>query len=297
MRSNRPRALVLVAAAAALSWILSANAAREQSTTHSNARLTIDALIDIKHPSNPVWSRDSRSIAFMWERAGVANLFVVAADGSSAPRAVTKDGDPVAGVFWSADSETLYFLRGNVLMRAAADGSEAPRAAWSPMPGRNMVASRDGRRVAYLVGGGNGGGRGAGRGGRGRADAPVAEAAPPPSVPTEIRVRSLDDDSDKTVATFERPVTTLAWAADDDHLTFTTGGAETIRHEQTPEVLRREDHLHHHGAGGRRTSRCLPRRALGRRAREVQRRIRRRIRRPRKSLGRLEPLPRRSPER
>ena len=120
-------------------------------------------------------------------------------------------------------------------MRAAADGSEAPRAAWSPMPGRNMVVSRDGRRVAYLVGGGNGGGRGAGRGGRGRADAPVAEAAPPPSVPTEIRVRSLDDDSDRTVATFEGPVTTLAWAADDNHLTFTTGGAETIRHEQTPE--------------------------------------------------------------
>src|SRR6478735_774555 len=70
------------------------------------APITIDQLIDIKHPSNPVWSRDSRRIAFTWERAGVANLYVVPADGSAKPVQVTTDGVP-GNVFWSADSRSL----------------------------------------------------------------------------------------------------------------------------------------------------------------------------------------------
>jgi dipeptidyl aminopeptidase/acylaminoacyl peptidase len=235
---TRSTKLLLLAAAAAVPWMTSAYAAREQSSTpHANGRLTIDALIDIKHPSNPVWSRDSRSVAFMWERAGVANLFVVPADGSSAPVPITKDGEPVAGVFWSADSRALYFTRGTTLMRATANGADAPRAVWNQMPGRNLVVSKDGRRVAYLSGGGSAVGRGGGgRGGRGRGGEQSSEVPAAPSGPTEIRIRSLEDDSEKTVATFDGPVTTLAWAADDDHLTFTSGGVgETIRHEQTPE--------------------------------------------------------------
>jgi hypothetical protein len=33
--------------------------------------LTIDSLIDIKHPSLPAWSPDATGMAFVWERAGV----------------------------------------------------------------------------------------------------------------------------------------------------------------------------------------------------------------------------------
>src|SRR5688500_18827689 len=54
-----------------------------------SGRLTIDTLIDIKHPSAPVWSRDSRRVAFLWDRAGVTNLYVTMADGSGAPVAIT----------------------------------------------------------------------------------------------------------------------------------------------------------------------------------------------------------------
>ena len=52
-------------------------------------RLTIDTLVDITHPSAPVWSRDSKRVAFLWDRAGVTNLYVSNADGATPPRART----------------------------------------------------------------------------------------------------------------------------------------------------------------------------------------------------------------
>ena len=40
--------------------------------------LTIEQLIDIRHPSNPIWSTDGKSVVFVWDRAGVASVYVVA---------------------------------------------------------------------------------------------------------------------------------------------------------------------------------------------------------------------------
>lgn len=181
----------------------------------ATTRLTIDALLDIRHPSNPVWSRDSRWIAFLWERAGVSNLWVVPADGSAKPVALTTDGEPVAGLFWTSDSKAVGFLRGGSLMRVSIDGRQPPAPFWAEAPGRGLVVSRDGTRVAYLVGGGGGG---AARGG-----------------PTAIHVRSLVDGSDRVVANVEEAVGSVAWAGDGAYLSFTVGGGvQTIRHEQTP---------------------------------------------------------------
>ena len=53
--------------------------------------LTIEALIDIKHPSAPQWSPDGRHVAFTWERAGVSSLYVAAADGAAPPREVSAE--------------------------------------------------------------------------------------------------------------------------------------------------------------------------------------------------------------
>lgn len=178
--------------------------------------LTIDALVDIRHPSSPVWSRDGRHIAFLWDRAGVVDLFVVPADGTAPPVAVTSDGGSASGVFWSVDSRVLYFLRGGTLMQASPGAGERPRPVWNDAPGRSLTASRDGTRVAYLVGG-----RGQGQGG---------------TDGTTIRVRSLVDGTDRAATTVDGPVASLAWAGDDEHLTYTTGqGIRTIRHDQTPE--------------------------------------------------------------
>jgi dipeptidyl aminopeptidase/acylaminoacyl peptidase len=209
-----------------------------QAPTPPAGRLTIDKLIDIRHPSNPVWSRDSRQIAFMWERAGVANLYVVTAEGTAKPTVLTSDGLPVAGVFWSADSRTVYFTRGGTLLQVAAGGGDAPRPVWSQMPGRALAVSSDGRSVAYLAGGPAGGGRGRGAGGgQGGTSGAAPEATPATArEPTEIRVRSLADAGDRLVATFAGPVGALAWTPDGQRLTFTSGGGgQTIRHEQTPE--------------------------------------------------------------
>ncbi len=227
-------ALIVCAASSSTYLVLDA---REQARAGAAAgRLTIDKLIDIEHPSAPVWSRDSRRIAFMSERAGVANLYVVPADGSAKPAALTVDAGGVTGVFWSADSQTVYFMRGGQLMQASADGKEMAKPALPQGQLRGLTPSPDGTRLAYLVGGaGGGGGGGRGRGGAGAAPATPPAAPPAPAGPTEIHVRSLQDGSDKTIASFTGPVGAVTWMADGERLMFTSGGGgQTIRHEQTP---------------------------------------------------------------
>jgi dipeptidyl aminopeptidase/acylaminoacyl peptidase len=204
--------------------------AQQPAPTDRAGALTIDRLIDIKHPSNPVWSRDSRRIAFQWERAGVSNLYVVPADASAKPMAVTTDGQAAAGLFWGADNR-LYFIRGGTLMVASLDGS-SPHPAFPQTAGRGFVPSRDGTRIAYFTGGGGGG-----RGGRGRGNnaGAASDASQAPATPAEIKIKSLADGSEKSIATVEGAVTSLAWV-DDDHLTYTIGGGgQVIRHEQTPD--------------------------------------------------------------
>src|ERR1051326_8078875 len=110
----------IVAFAVIVVVALTLNAAHSQQRSSTAGRLTIDKLIDIKHPSNPVWSRDNKKVAFIWERAGVQDLYVVAADGSAKPVAITTGGAAPNGVIWSADSKSLYFNRGGTMMQVSA---------------------------------------------------------------------------------------------------------------------------------------------------------------------------------
>ena len=167
------------------------------------AALSIDQLIDIKHPSNPQWSRDSKWIAFTWDRAGASDLYVVPADGSAPPKPLTTNGAP-NGYFWSANSQAIQYFQQGELMTLPLDGGSA-----QPLPGatfRSPSVSRDGTRVAYI------GDRGA------------------------IRVRSLADGRDDVIAAVNTPPTALTWI-DDTRLAMTGAGGrgETKRHEQTPE--------------------------------------------------------------
>src|SRR5215211_3732190 len=45
------------------------------------SKLTIEQLIDIKHPSSPAWSADGRQVTFTWDRAGVSARYISDLDG------------------------------------------------------------------------------------------------------------------------------------------------------------------------------------------------------------------------
>src|SRR5262249_5194580 len=102
-------------------------AAEAPSRTAPASRLTIEQLIDIKHPSNPVWSADGKHIEFTWDRAGVSARYVSDLDGR-APRLVS------TGVG-----------RGGSL--GAAQGGRGRGAAFA---GGGEVASPDGTHVAFV---------------------------------------------------------------------------------------------------------------------------------------------------
>jgi dipeptidyl aminopeptidase/acylaminoacyl peptidase len=202
--------LTFVAAAAAIGPIVTAQrpiVRPKPPGADEMSRLTIDKLMDIKHPSAPIWSRDSKRVAFMWDRAGVSNLYVASADGSTSPVAVTSDGAAVGGMFWSVDSTSIFFTREGRLMQVGLDGSSPPKTLWAA--GFGAVPSPDGTRVAYAVGGDRGGG-----------------------APT-LHVRGLPDGADASIGSFAG-ANGLFWR-DANTLTVVIGGVgETINHDEAP---------------------------------------------------------------
>src|SRR6266511_396190 len=100
-------------AAASIAAILVAFALSPAAQPRSG--LTIEQLIDIRHPSAPMWAPDGRHVVFVWERAGVSAVYV--ADGSisggavSAPRQLADAGNQLAGAFWTADGSALMIPR------------------------------------------------------------------------------------------------------------------------------------------------------------------------------------------
>jgi dipeptidyl aminopeptidase/acylaminoacyl peptidase len=126
--------------------------------THANAAptaatrrlLTMDALLAIKHPSLAAWSPDGDRIAFVWDRAGVQNVYVVGSR-QGEPRALTAHASGlVNGLFWSPNSRTVYFERDGDLWQADAAGAEPPARVWTTPEGEGDVAlSHDGKRMAF----------------------------------------------------------------------------------------------------------------------------------------------------
>ena len=108
--------LLLVASILTMSmWII--RAAQPAQSRNAGA-LTIEHLVDIRHPSSPVWSPDGQKVAFLSDRAGISNIFVADAGtaGSGTPpagaRALTRYADgQAAPFFWSADGRRVYFTR------------------------------------------------------------------------------------------------------------------------------------------------------------------------------------------
>jgi dipeptidyl aminopeptidase/acylaminoacyl peptidase len=164
--------------------------------------LTIEQLIDIRHPSNPMWAPDGRHVVFVWDRAGVSKVYVAEPSGG-APRELTEAGTTVAGAFWSSDGRALMVPKNGDLWRVPIDGSAASAVWTTPQQESGIVASPDGTHVAFV---------------RGRHD---------------IFVRWLTNGRETHILRHDKNVGGLSWAPDGTHIVF-TGGGDTIRHEQTP---------------------------------------------------------------
>ena len=176
------------------------------------ARLTIDQLIDIKHPSSPVWSPDGRQVAFLWDRADIVNLYVANGDGQGQPLALTSYPDGKVGdVFWSRDGSTVYFSRNGDLWQVATTGGE-PRQVWAtPTPEIEISPTKDGDRIAFVR------------------PAKAGEARHG----ADLLVRSLKDGSESKIAHDDESIYSPVWSPDGKQIAY-VGGGKIIRHDQWP---------------------------------------------------------------
>lgn len=198
-------------------WLIASTAslaeAQAQTPTKSS-RLTIEQLIDIKHPSNPVWSPDGKRVVFSWDRAGVANLYVANSDGHGQPAALTTFTEgQVDQAFWSKDSQTVYFPHDGDLWQVAASGGAAKPVWTTPAVESGIVLSPDGLRVAFV-----------------RSGKVSDEEA---SRRSQLVVRSLTDGSEMIVASDDVSIRDILWSPDGASLAY-TAGAKVIHHDETP---------------------------------------------------------------
>jgi dipeptidyl aminopeptidase/acylaminoacyl peptidase len=165
--------------------------------------------MQIKHPSNPLWSPDGRYIAFVWDEGGVGNIYIVAVAGpDKTPRQLTalKEGQ-VAGAFWSKNGKTLFYPSEGTLWQIAAAGGEA-RPVWSPsLRGRDFVLSPSGAQIAFIRSAEGGGG--------------------------DLCIRDLDSGNETKIAHDPISIAGLVWSPDSRHIAFNSG-SKSIIHNQTP---------------------------------------------------------------
>jgi dipeptidyl aminopeptidase/acylaminoacyl peptidase len=186
--------IAVITAASAAAFV--AKTAAPQAAVGSG--LTIEQLMDIKHPSNPVWSPDGKHITFSWDRAGVTTRYISDIDGRE-PRPQTDVEQSGPG---------------------GARGGNAAPAVPSPDGSRVAIvrskpaASRSSAQSATEPGS---------RGGRGSPDAG----------PSELWIRTVADDQETRLVAMDTWIGGVNWSPDGAYLLFTSGGGQ-IRHEQTP---------------------------------------------------------------
>lgn len=165
------------------------------------AALSLADLLDIRHPSQATWSPAGDRIAFVWDRAGVQNVYVV--DPSApAPAALSAfDEGLVDLVGWTADSAAVLFAKHGDLWRAPV-GATTPEPLWTtPESESGFALSNDRRRVAFARGG-------------------------------DLWVRALDGGHEVRLTSTPEAEGGAVWSPDDRQLAFTTVSA-TPRDEDT----------------------------------------------------------------
>jgi len=199
--------LTLRLGCAVLTFLLWAGTNAAQTT--STRPLTIENLIDIKHPSDPVWSPDGRRVAFIWDRVGVSNIYISNLDGHAQPTALTSYSDGrIRRLFFGHDGQSVFFARNGDLWHVALTGGE-PRSAWStPLGDADFAPSPDSMRVAF---------------------ARKSDKGPG----TNLVVRALDGGAETQVAHDDVSIGDPFWSRDGSKIAY-IGGATIIPHDSSP---------------------------------------------------------------
>ncbi len=186
---------------------------RKRGSSAREYALTIEQMVNIKSPSEPVWSPDGRRIGFMWDEGGVYSLYVVSAAGETRPlklmsyplSEVSSQGS-VPPAFWSRDGSVLHYRQEDQLWQVAASEGE-PHPTWKST-GREteFSLSPGGTRIAF-----------------------ARETGKEPGQGSDLIVRSLDRGTESRVAHDAYSISSINWSPDGTHLAY-TGGSQTIPH-------------------------------------------------------------------
>jgi dipeptidyl aminopeptidase/acylaminoacyl peptidase len=191
--------------------LLAGAAASQTPKPRSPSKLTIDQLIQIKHPSGHQWTPDGSHVWFTYDDGGINNVWAAPADGSGPAVALTSypDGQGAAGSFWSPDGQTFFFPRDGGLNAVSVKGGTS-RVAWtSAAHGRGFSLSPDGERIAFVANAASG---------------------------FDLIVHTIASNIDRMVAHSDSTIAAPAWSSDGENITYTVGGGGggPIQHYASP---------------------------------------------------------------
>ena len=119
---------------------------------------TVEDLVNLDRVSDPRLSPDGRHVAFGLRETDYAankgnnSIWLVAADGASAPRRLTAKAQNSVGARWSRDGGALYFLSprsGSMqVWKLALDGGEAVQVTDYPLPVTTFLLSPNATQIA-----------------------------------------------------------------------------------------------------------------------------------------------------
>ena len=199
--------------------LVAGTAAAQTAESSRQSKLTIDQLIQIKHPSGHQWTPDGSHVWFSYDDGGVNNVWTVAADGNGPPIALTNypEGQTGEGGFWTRDGHTFFFQKNGGLLAVSVKGG-APHPAWqSATSARGFSLSPDGARVAFLVGQRRGGVNSTdGATGAGRR----ATATPQSGTGIDLIVHTIATNTDEKVAHADGNIDGISWSPDGWRVAF-----------------------------------------------------------------------------
>lgn len=118
-------------------------------------RMTLEDILDIRHPTAPVWSPDGEEVFFVWDLNQQMDLYAVEPGSGEPPRQLTRWGDSyetIGGLFWGGDGELLYFTRNGRLYQMNPDLAGTLRGVFPEEPGgeSGFALSPEGHRIAFV---------------------------------------------------------------------------------------------------------------------------------------------------